>query len=83
MQCYDSNGSFSSTAVNMVNASHMVDNNTLINGANGSYYSCKAEEQFNLMTGKKGYKVSADFTDWKVEPFVEKSSEDDFGSGLF
>lgn len=77
------NGSLSSfIAEGVVNASYTLFPNTTISGTNGSYYYCKKDTTFTLTAGKKDYQVQADFMDWKVEPFVQKNSED-FGSGLY
>lgn len=74
------NPMFPNATEGVVNASYTLFPNTSISGTNGSYYYCKKDTTFTLTAGKKDYQVQADFMDWKVEPFVQKNSED-FGSG--
>lgn len=69
--------------MSVVNASYTLFQNNSIHGTNGSYYYCKKDTKFTLKAKSKDNQVQVDFTDWKVEPFVEKSEETDFGSGLY
>ena len=75
-------GLFSLTAEEMVNSTYTASGTAAASYKVGYFYSCKSETDLKLETGDGNYSVDADFTDWKVEPFVSRNNTKDFGPSM-